>query len=40
LGGATIGENVFTYVYIENMFQKSSEEEPLCQKKTENYMKA
>jgi hypothetical protein len=30
-GGATIGETVFTYVYIENIFQKSSEE-PLRQK--------
>jgi hypothetical protein len=32
LGGATIGETVFTYVYIENIFQKSSKEEPLCPK--------
>jgi hypothetical protein len=31
-GGATIGETVFTYVYPENIFQKSSEEEPLCPK--------
>jgi hypothetical protein len=28
LGGAAIGETV----YIDNIFQKSSEEEPLCQK--------
>jgi hypothetical protein len=24
-GGVTIGETVFTYVYMENIFQKSSE---------------
>jgi hypothetical protein len=36
-GGATIGETDFTYVYIENMFQKSSEQEPVCQKNLNLY---